>query len=190
VNPKTYAIILALVSLTLLSACHRTKAEAQKRYPFTGRVVSIDTQEKSALIDGDNIAGFMEAMAMSYKIKPAEQLNQLKPGDTISAEVVVIDSGKSEGPSDYWLENVKVTGHAKPAKPAPTASQRIPSPGDEVPDFAFTNQNGKRVTLHQYRGKVLLLTFIYTRCPFPDFCPRMSSNFNEIYKQQIGRAHV
>jgi protein SCO1 len=183
VNPKTYAIILALVSLTLLSACHRTKPEAQKRYPFTGRVVSIDTQEKSALIDGDNIAGFMEAMAMSYKIKPAEQLNQLKPGDIISAEVVVIDSGKSEGPSDYWLEHVKVTGHAKPARPATTASQRIPAPGDEVPDFAFTNQNGKRVTLHQYRGKILLLTFIYTRCPFPDFCPRMSSNFNEIYKQ-------
>ncbi len=182
-NPKTYAIILALVSLTLLSACHRTKTEAQKRYPFTGRVVSIDAQEKSGLIDGDNIPGFMEAMAMSYKIKPAEQLSQLKPGDTISAEVVVIDSGKSEGPSDYWLENVKVTGHVKPAPPATAATQRIPQPGDQVPDFAFTNQNGKRVSLNQYRGKVLLLTFIYTRCPFPDFCPRMSANFDEIYKQ-------
>jgi len=175
-------LIFALVlATTLFSACNRTKA-AQKRYPFTGRVVSIDTQEKTAVIDGDNIPGFMEAMAMSYKIKPPEQLNELKPGDIISADVVVIDSGKSEGASDYWLENVRITGHAKPTPPA-TRAQRIPAPGDEVPDFAFTNQNGKRVSLHQYRGKVLLVTFIYTRCPFPDFCPRMSANFDEIYKQ-------
>jgi len=182
VNPKTYRLILALILATsLFTACNRTKA-AQKRYPFTGRVVSIDTQEKAAVIDGDNIPGFMEAMTMSYKIHPPEQLSELKPGDIVSADVVVIDSGKSEGASDYWLENVKITGHAKPTPPA-SGAQRIPAPGDEVPDFAFTNQNGKRVSLHQYRGKVLLVTFIYTRCPFPDFCPRMSANFNEIYKQ-------
>ena len=181
-NPKTYRLILALILATsLFTACNRTKA-AQKRYPFTGRVVSIDTQEKAAVIDGDNIPGFMEAMTMSYKIHPPEQLSELKPGDIVSADVVVIDSGKSEGASDYWLENVKITGHAKPTPPA-SGAQRIPAPGDEVPDFAFTNQNGKRVSLHQYRGKVLLVTFIYTRCPFPDFCPRMSANFNEIYKQ-------
>ncbi|MFZ0808002.1 MAG: SCO family protein [Candidatus Sulfotelmatobacter sp.] len=183
-NPKTFRILLPLILATaLLPACHHTKPEAQKRYPFTGRVLSIDTQEKTAVIDGDNIPGFMEAMAMSYKIKPADQLTQLKTGDIISAEVVVIDSGKTEGPSDDWLENVKVTGHAKPAAPAKPTTQRIPAPGDQVPDFAFTNQNGKRITLHQYRGKVLLVTFIYTRCPFPDFCPRMSANFDEVYKQ-------
>ena len=184
---KSYRrIILPLIlTLTLLSACHRTKTQAQKRYPFTGRVVSIDTQEKAAVIDGDTIAGFMEAMAMSYKIKPPEQLNELKPGDTISADVVVVepDSKNADAGPDYWLENVKVTGHAKPTPPASGASQRIPAPGDEVPDFAFTNQNGQRVSLHQYRGKVLLITFIYTRCPFPDFCPRMSANFDEVYKQ-------
>ena len=184
-NPKTQLrfLIALILATTVLSSCNRTpKNPTQKRYPFTGRVVSIDNQEKSAVIDGDNIPGFMEAMAMSYKIKPPEQLNALKPGDSISAEVVVVDSGKSEGASDYWLENVKVTGHAKPT-PSSGAVQRIPEPGDEVPDFAFTNQNGKRVSLHQYRGKVLLITFIYTRCPFPDFCPRMSANFDEIYKQ-------
>jgi protein SCO1 len=59
----------------------------------------------------------------------------------------------------------------------------MPQPGDVVPNFSFTNQDGQRVSLKQYHGKVLLLTFIYTRCPFQDFCPRMSENFAEIYKQ-------
>jgi protein SCO1/2 len=59
----------------------------------------------------------------------------------------------------------------------------MPAPGEDVPDFLFTNQSGKRISVKQYRGKVLLVTFIYTRCPFPDFCPRVSGNFAEIYKQ-------
>src|SRR4029077_15534468 len=59
----------------------------------------------------------------------------------------------------------------------------MPAPGEDVPDFTFTNQSGKHISLHQYRGKVLVVTFIYTRCPFPDFCPRMSSNFAELDKQ-------
>jgi protein SCO1/2 len=59
----------------------------------------------------------------------------------------------------------------------------MPAPGEEVPDIAFTNQDGRQISLGKYRGEVLLVTFIYTRCPFPDFCPRMSGNFDEIYKQ-------
>jgi protein SCO1 len=163
---------------TFLLSCHRSNPPALKRYPFTGRVISIDTQAESALIDGDNIPGFMDAMAMSYKIKPAATLNQLAPGDSISAEVVLANA---DSPSDYWLENVKVTGHSQPAAAANTS--HIPAPGEPVPDFAFTNQNGKHISLKQYSGKVLLVTFIYTRCPFPDFCPRMSANFAEAYKQ-------
>ena len=147
-----------------------------KRFPFTGRVISIDQGSQSAVIDGDAIAGFMEAMAMTYKIKDAGALKKLSVGDQIAADVVVANE-------DYWLENVKVTGHTTPAPDKPAASAHVPAAGEEVPDFKFTNQSGKQVSLKQYRGKVLLLTFIYTRCPFPDFCPRMSKNFAEIYHQ-------
>jgi len=164
---------LIVVSISF-SSCHRTQPSAAKRYPFTGRVVSIDPQDQSAIIDGDKIPGFMDAMAMSYKVKPPATLGQLSPGDSVSAEVVVVDP-------DYWLENVKVTAHAK--APAPATTQRIPAPGDSVPDFSFTNQDSKLTSIRRYRGKVVLITFIYTRCPFPDFCPRMSSNFAEIDKQ-------
>ncbi len=158
---------------------------AAKRYPFTGRVVSIDIQTQSAVIDGDAIPGFMDAMAMPYKIKPSATLSHLVPGDSISAEVVVIppETKGDDAAPEYWLEDVKVVAHADPAHASASSPLHMPVPGEEVPDFVFTNQNGKRISLKQYRGRSLLITFIYTRCPFPDFCPRVSNNFEEIYKQ-------
>lgn len=144
-------------------------------------MVSVDSVAESAVIDGDAVPGFMEAMAMPYKVKPPATLNHLLPGDSISADVVVVR--KNDDAPDYWLENVKVIRHIDSPHAAGANSLHVPAPGEEVPDFSFTNQNGKRITLKQYRGKVLLVTFIYTRCPFPDFCPRVSSNFAELYKQ-------
>ena len=183
-NARILFAALLLSLAIFIPACHRAKTSA-KRYPFTGRIIAIDTQAESAVIDGDNIPGFMDAMAMSYKIKPTSMLRQLAPGDSISAEVVVVEpAAKNEDAvPDYWLENVKVTAHAKQPPANGANSLHMPAPGEDVPDFAFTNQDGKRISLHQYRGKVLLVTFIYTRCPFPDFCPRVSGNFAEIDKQ-------
>jgi protein SCO1/2 len=171
----------------VLTACHRqsTTQTAPKRYPFTGRVVSIDAQDQSALIANDNIPGFMDAMTMPYKVRPLAALSQLLPGDSISAEVVVVEPNGNNDTAEpnYWLENVKVTAHKDSVPALSTNALRMPAPGEDVPDFSFTNQDAKRISLKHYRGKVLLVTFIYTRCPFPDFCPRMSSNFAEIYKQ-------
>jgi len=183
-NAAIVSIAIVLCAGIFLSSC--TSPPQPERYHFTGEIMSIDAQNQSAVINGDNIPGFMDPMTMTYKIKPPSMLSQLHPGDLISADVVVIKPAKnSEEASDYWLENVKATGHAQvpPPSPGPGATQRIPQPGDAVPDFSFTDQSGRRVSLKQYRGKVLLVTFIYTRCPFPDFCPRVSSNFDEIYKQ-------
>jgi protein SCO1 len=182
---RAFLIALTLAGLFFLSSCHRSKTPAAKRYPFTGRVVSVDTQAQNALIDGDAIPGFMDAMAMPYKVRPAATLNHLIPGDSISAEVVVIqsDAKNEDASSDYWLENVRTIAHIDPAPAAAANSLHAPTPGEEVPDFSFTNQAGKKISLKRYRGNVLFVTFIYTRCPFPDFCPRMSTNFAEINKQ-------
>jgi len=183
---KKWAILCAALLLVALSACHRHPAQpASKRYPFKGRIVSIDTQAQSALINGEDIPGFMDAMAMEYKFKPSATLGQLATGDAITADVVVVEpSSKSDSAaSDYWLENVKVTAHAPAAPAAPRSALHMPAPGEEVPDFSFTNQSGRRISLRQYRGRVLLVTFVYTRCPFPDFCPRVSGNFAGIYQQ-------
>jgi protein SCO1 len=181
---RVFLIAVILIGATFISSCNRAKTPAAKRYPFTGRVVSIDAQAQDALIDGDAIPGFMDAMAMPYKVKPAATLNHLIPGDSISAEVVVEHDPKNEdAPPEYWLENVRTVGHIDSTPAAAANSLHTPAPGEDVPDFAFINQAGKRISLKQYRGHVLFVTFIYTRCPFPDFCPRMSTNFAEIYKQ-------
>ena len=176
---------LLLISTLLLCSCHRQKPLATKRYPFTGRIISVDLGGESASIDGDLIQGFMEPMVMTYKIKPASALRQLSPGDSISADVVVVDHDPRDenAESEYWLENVKVTKHAAQPPAAGPHAMHVPSPGEDVPDFSLTNQDGKKVSLHQFRGKTLLVTFIYTRCPFPDFCPRLSGYFAEIYQQ-------
>ena len=168
-----------------LSACHHNKAAEPtfKRYPFTGRVVALDPSSQSAVIDGDAIPGFMDAMAMTYKVKAGAEFKKLSVGDAISAEVVVAEPspGDNDAVGESWIENIRITGHVKepPARPA----AHIPSPGEQVPDFAFVNQDGRRISLSQYRSQTILLTLIYVRCPFPDFCPRVSHEFAAAYHQ-------
>jgi len=151
--------------------------------------MSIDKNAGTANIDNEPIAGFMDAMVMPYTFRPPAQIDQLQPGDTISADVVV-------EPEKYWLENVKVVTHSKTPAGVPTATLHIPSPGDEVPDFQLINQNGRRISLHGYLGQTVLLTLIYTRCPFPDFCPRVSHEFSSIDSQvqsdpaRYGKTHL
>jgi protein SCO1 len=175
------------------AATQTASSPTAKRYHLKGKVVSVDKQAGSANVAAEAIPDFMDAMTMPYDIKPASQLDQIAVGDSIEADVV-LDNDK------YWLENVRVTQHAATPAAKPTAAldvpQHIPSLGDAVPDFEFTNQDGKRISLKQYRGQALLLTFIYTRCPFPDYCPRVSSQFAEINRTLLadpaldGKTHL
>jgi protein SCO1 len=197
-SPNRNSLIIALISLGILlslsTACNRQKSqpvtdsEAAKRYPFKGKVITVDKNTGTANIDNEPIAGFMDPMVMSYTFKPPAQIDQLQPGDSITGNVVV-ESEK------YWLENVKIIGHSQAAE-KPQATLHIPQPGDDVPDFKLMNQSGKNVSLHQYRGQTLLLTLIYTRCPFPDFCPRVSHEFAAIDRQlradptHYGKTHL
>ena len=197
-SPSPRLALFCLCALLAFSAaCKRgpsqpgaaTGQPAAKRYSLKGRVISVDKKAGTANIDSEPIAGFMDAMIMPYIVKPSSTLDQLQPGDSITADVVV-------EPDKYWLENVKVIGHSKAPAGTPTATAHIPNPGDPVPDFKLINQNGKRISLHQYRGQTLLLTLIYTRCPFPDFCPRISHEFAAIDGQvradpaRYGRTHL
>jgi len=129
----TWPLALLCAALSLSLSCSKHAAPALKRYPFTGRIVLIDKANQSAIIAGDAIPGFMEAMAMDYKIKSAADAQQLAAGDFISAVVVVAESKDKESAPDYWLENVKVTGHVKPAGDKvggkPTSELRVPAAG-------------------------------------------------------------
>jgi len=131
---SSYIAVFSLCALLAFAACNRgtPKPDAAKpdsktkRYALKGIVVSVDKQAGTANINNEPIKGFMDPMVMPYTIKPPSALDQLQPGDSITADVVV-------EPDKYWLENVTVTGHAQAPASKPSATMHIPVPGEEVP---------------------------------------------------------
>ena len=156
----------------------RPSAPAFKVYKLRGKVVSTNPATGEVTVDHEAIPGFMDAMTMPYKLKDPSILSELHPGDTITADVLV-----SQNPdADILLDHIVVIAQGKPDY-KPTVFYHVPAPGDAVPDFKLRNQDGRAIDLDQFRGKTLLLTFIYTRCPLPNFCPLVTHNFAVIDKQ-------
>lgn len=114
---------------------------------------------------------------MSYKLHDPSIISELHPGDRITAKLLVHKT--ADGYENPELDQIVVTAQAKPDY-KPAVQYHAPTPGDAVPDFKLLNQDGRTLHLAQFRGKVLLVTFVYTRCPLADFCPKMSRNFAEI----------
>jgi protein SCO1 len=165
---------LVLLAAMAVPACRREAAPAAgPRYPLKGKVVEVDVAKRTITIAHEDIPGFMSAMTMPYVVleKDAALLRSVGPGDEVTATLVAPDSR-------YWLEDLVVVKKGTPdpnATPAPRA--REAQPGDAVPDVALVDQDGKPLRLAGYRGKAVALTFVFTRCPLPDFCPLMMKNF-------------
>ena len=170
---------LALVAGLAAAACHgRNQGESQsqvRRYHLKGAVVQVDKSQQHLVIDHEEIPGFMGAMTMPYPVADARTLEQVSAGDHITADVVVSEN-------QIRLENVVVVKKSDGKNAPPGAGLQPSEQGGLVPDFSLVNEYGKRIRLQQYRGKSVLLTFIYTRCPLPDYCPLMTHNFAEIEK--------
>lgn len=179
-------IASTLLACLTLAGCHSSpKPEAQssaasayKTYKLRGKVVSTNPATGEVTLNHDAIPGFMEAMTMPYKLKDANILSELHPGDLITADLLVSQNADA----DVVLDHIVVVGQAKPDY-KPTASYHVPTPGDVVPDFKLRNQDGRIIHLQQFKGRELLVTFIYTRCPLPNFCPRVTHNFADINRQ-------
>ena len=154
-----------------------TKKYQEKTFPVKGRIVSTDATHVT--LDHEAVPGFMEAMTMPYKLKDPSIVSELHPGDRISARIIVQqDDAGFRSPE---LDNIVVIAQARPDY-KPAVQYNVPKPGDAVPNFKLINQDGKTIQLKQFKGKVLVVTFIYTRCPLADYCPRMSQNFAAIDK--------
>jgi protein SCO1/2 len=175
-----------MIAAVLLAGCHsgstagtgQTAGSAYKVYKLRGKVVSTDAAKGEATLNHEAIPGLMEAMTMPYKLKDPTILGELHPGDVITADVLV----SADPNADYLLDHIVVVGQAKPDT-KPPVSYHVPAPGDATPDFKLRNQDGRQIHLSQFKGKALLVTFIYTRCPSPEFCPRVTRNFAEVEKQ-------
>ncbi len=168
-----------LSKAALLIACLWGAAGCQsstKHYTLTGQVLAKNESAGQLSVDNDNIPGFMPAMTMNYPVKDPQGLQQVQPGDRITADVVVQNGG-----SNYWLEHVTITDQSARGSLAAATKPRELLPGEKVPDVPLVNQDGKTLHLADFKGKAVLLTFIYTRCPFPTFCPLLSSEFAAIH---------
>ncbi len=180
--------LLLSVCLIPLAGCHsstagksgNTGSAAAAQYPIRGKVVSIDTAGNRIDLAGSDIPGLMEAMTMTYKVTDPAALSEMHVGDSISATLLV--DHDAAGPINMRLKDVVIVAETNPNY-KPTVQYHIPAAGDDVPDFKLLNQSNKTIDLKAFRGKVVAMTFIYTRCPLADYCPRMSRNFAEIDKQ-------
>ncbi|HEV2175490.1 MAG TPA: SCO family protein [Acidobacteriaceae bacterium] len=177
-------IVVACGLISFLSGCRGTQSNTASQetvlsgnvqtYQLKGVVVATDPANGEVSIDSEAIPGFMEAMTMPYKLAQANIAGELHPGDHITGRLRVSDTASQ-------LDQIVVTAQAKPDY-KPSTSYNVPKPGQPVPDFEFLNQDGRKIHLSQFHGQALVLTFIYTRCPLPEYCIRMTRNFAEIHR--------
>ena len=162
----------ALIVLAIVTAA----CSGDKRYPLTGQVVAVNADRQELTVKHEDIRGFMPGMTMPFKVKDAQQVAASRPGDLITATLVVEESAG-------YLEDIRKTGEAPlPADvPKPPPAPMI-EPGAEVPGATFVDQSGEERRLADFRGKTVAVTFIYTRCPLPEFCPLMDRHFAAVQK--------
>jgi protein SCO1/2 len=164
---------------------------AARKYAAEGLVLKIDRAHKNLVVSCDAIPGFMDAMVMPIGVRDAKTLHGLTPGMTIAFTLVV------EAKDSYAIaiREVRYQG----SQPDPTTARRLDllnqtlnpdaanakqlNAGETVPDFTLTDQNRQKIALSKFRGKVIALNFIYTRCALPNYCFRMSNNFGELQKR-------
>jgi len=167
--------VLVLCGL-VATACRR--APDTRSYQLRGQVLAVKLETNEILVKHEDIPGFMPAMTMPYRVQEPGLLTGRVPGDLITARLQV-------APDLAWLSAITLMGSAPLPEDAPTtipaaAGVHLLKPGDQVPDTRLVDQDGRPLVLSAWRGSAVVVTFIYTRCPLPQFCPLMDRRFAEI----------
>jgi len=171
-------ILLFAVSCEKPKAPTPTGAAAkQQTFQVQGVVLEVKPREKTVKIKHQEIPGYMPAMTMPFEVKDANELAGLQAGDSVSFRMIVTET-------DGWIDQIKKLGIAPTNAPAPLQIRvlRDVEPlkaGDVLPEYHFTNQLGKTVSTSDFKGQVLAINFLFTRCPYPTFCPYTANNFAE-----------
>lgn len=173
--PTKLSVPLLLVIIFLLmvaSSCRRDASNA-KRYELKGKVMTVEKEKHLVTVSHEEIKDFMDAMTMPFTVREDWVFDQASAGDQITATLMV------DG-TESWLENVVIINSTADPGVKGSSSTVEANIGDKFPDFALVNQDNQPIRTGQYKGKTLLLTFIYTRCPLPEYCTLMSNNFSQI----------
>ena len=158
----------------LVMGCNREPAPRQ--YELTGQILAINTARHEVVIKHDNIRNFMPAMTMPFTVKDPALLAGREPGDLVTATLVV-------GNTSAHLSSLTRTGYAKlETPPAVSDAPRILMPGELVADALLVDQREQARPFSSFKGHRVAITFMFTRCPLPDFCPLMDSHFAAVQK--------
>ena len=161
---------------------------ADQVFQVKGVVREVLPDRKRVKIEHEKIPDYMDAMTMTFDVKDAKELAGLTPGDEVTFRMVVAEK-------DGWVEQIKKTGVTTPiviSAPGDFRPVREVDPlkvGDVMPDYHFTNELGQPVSLSDFKGQALAISFMFTRCPFPTFCPRMSDNFSQAQNKLLATPH-
>lgn len=188
-----------LIAVGLVLSDHRTATTplpAEQVFHVKGVVRSLEADGKTVVIEHEDIPGFMPSMTMPFTVKELALLRGLNTGDPVQFDLIVTKD-------DSWISSINRRNEARAERSnssdstltrATSAETEELQTGQKVPDFAVTDENGHQVHLHDYKGKAVLITFVYTRCPLPNYCPLMSRNFallqERLDKEIPGRFHL
>ncbi len=172
-------LLPCIVVCSLLVGCKGSPHEAAKAklYPVSGEVMAKNVSAQEITLRAGDVPGFMAAMTMDYSLPNAADLEELQPGDRIAAQIAVDPAD----PSHYWIEDVTITAEVARKEPPALNPPHELAVGDPVPDVPLVDQDNRTFRIKDFKGKAVLLTFIYTRCPIPTFCPLISSHFSRIH---------
>ena len=170
---RRFVILSALAAFLLGAACSRPAPP--KTFTLTGQVLSVDREKQLVTIRHEDIDGLMPGMTMSFPVTKPELLDGREPGELVRGTLEVTDAlGR--------LTTIERTGMSELPTDSNAAAMagNLLDVGDTVPDAAFIDQANKRRSIAEWRGTATLMTFIYTQCPLPNFCPLMDQNFAKL----------
>jgi protein SCO1/2 len=170
-------LVSVLASAALLWSC-ASPPEA-RRYELQGQILAIRPERQEVVIKHGDIKNFMPGMTMPFKVSDAALLTGRAPGDLVTATLVV-------GEVEAHLETLVKTGSAPLDEKAPPEPPKVAATGERLADAPLVDQQAKATSLASFRGHRLALTFVYTRCPIPDFCPLMDRHFAAVQKMLAG----
>lgn len=183
----------AAVLAIALGAWLGQQAATRQERPAEGMVVEVDRKAMSVVISCEAIAGYMDAMEMPFEVRDGSSLAELHSGTTVQFQMVE-ESGRVFADGIRVVK--KINGEAEPVEAArlevleraidPAKSARAVKLGERIPDFFLTDQQQQVVHFSQLRGKVVALTFGYSRCPNPNYCFRLSNNLAQLQRRFAG----
>ena len=183
-----WMVVLAVTACNKSPAGRETQASPnantnERTFQVKGVVKAIRPEQKEIEIKHETIPGYMQAMTMPFNVRDTNQLTGLQPEQPISFRLTVTDT-------DGWVDDIRSLGPATSAaaggsSPAPVHVVQPLKVGELLPEYHLTNELGEQIATTLYKGQALAITFLFTRCPFPTFCPKLANDFAETQQRLL-----